>query len=818
MNEQIRRGIEDGRIVLFLGAGASLGSLNAEHTDPPLATDLAKAIAEKAGWKYSAEPLGTVYAAAESVLGTELIRFLVSKYKNCKPSPQYISIAKLPWTRIYTTNIDDSLENALERYSQQKLNVKNRDDRIEDKDQLFNRVEYVYLNGSIRRPDIGFVFSPEEYGKASASRPQWYEEVASDFLQCTFVFIGTSLDEPTLYHQIERYKERAGVSAPLSYVITPEATPIQVASLESYGLLHIPGTIKNFVEWLNSTFTPIPSPLDIAKTRHPELATLLEGSSNEERSNKAELFKDVISVDRQKLSARSTCSHLGTVRQFYKGFKPTWTDVLDGIPATLKQSASFEFQVLNAKNNGHKMIALIGPAGSGKSTMLKTIALKVSDQGYRVYFLTSAPDNIKDVLQELEKANGDTFYVFIDRIDPIKNELGQSLDSLRKAVVVSADSQNIWHNRLEGKFKHPDVCTHSINDIDEEDVVPLLGKLRDFGPWTRLGNMSDKARKKELFERSKRQLLIGLMEATTGVGFEQIILKDYESIASETDKFFFVLVCIATMHRCSLSTSLSSRSLSDGGISDPPAVIASRLQGLIDHRDTHFVARHPIYARKIMESVVDRALISNVIKSILSGFSVYQHPVVANLNKNDSNFFKHVINHNFLADILRNDELLIFSIYSNQEKAFESDGLFWLQYGLAKRDFEHHLDALELLQTAYNAYTHDHTIHALAQQKLILASSNLILPEQARSHLHEAIELLEDLDRTKSGADNTYPLITLAEGHVKALRALDGEIARVKAQEYVARIDDRFRGFKSQRLTDSKTKLMTYATTGSWAD
>ncbi|MCP5346116.1 MAG: SIR2 family protein [Gammaproteobacteria bacterium] len=817
MNEQITRGIQEGRVILFLGAGASIGSRNSEQLDPPLAADLAKTIAEKAGWTYSNEQLGTVYAAAKTVLGTELDRLLVNKYLHCKPSSEYLSIAKFPWTRIYTTNIDDALEKALEENSQQKVNVKNRNDRIEDKDQLFSRVEYIYLNGSVKRPDTGFVFSPEEYGKASASRPQWYEEVASDFLQCTFVFIGTSLDEPTLYHQIERYKERAGVSAPKSYVITPHATPIQIASLESYGLSHIAGSVNTFANWLDNNFIPIPSPLDIAKTRFPELAMLLDKTSSEDQAEKAELFKDVLSINRQNLSVRSRDSNTGTVRQFYKGFKPTWIDVMDGVPATLKQFASFESQILNAKNNGHKMIALIGPAGSGKSTMLKMTSLKISEQGKKVYSLSTAPDRIERVLYELEKANNDSFYVFIDRIDPIKNELRKVLDSLNKSIIVSAESQNIWHNRLESKYKLQIVCTYSINEIDEEDVVPLLDKLRTFGPWTRLGTMSDKARRREIFERSKRQLLIGLMESTTGVGFEQIIQKDYESIASEADKFFFVLVCIATMHRCHLSSSIGSRSLTDAGITESPAAIASRLKGLIDHQGTNFVARHPVYARKIMESVVDRALISNVIKSILSGFSVYQHPVVANLNKNDSSFFKAVINHRFLADVLRNDERVIFSIYSSQEKSFESDGLYWLQYGLSKRDFGYHLDAFELFQTAHNAYAHEHTTHALAQQKLILASSNHISPEQARNHLQEAIELLESLDHTLQ-SDDTYPIVTLAEGHVKALRALDGEIARVKAREYIDRIDSRLRGFKDQRLIDSKAKLLTYATTGNWSE
>lgn len=818
MNQQLKQGILEGRVILFLGAGASIGSMNSKQKSPPLGYQLAEKIAHKVGWEYTNESLGVVYSAAKKHLAQELDSMLVELYRNCNPSKEYEFIASIPWARIYTTNIDDAFEHALFNNSEQSINIKNRNDRVEDKAQLFDRLEYVYLNGTIKQPDNGFVFSPEEYGKTSANNPQWYNEVASDYLQCTFIFIGTKLDEPAFLHHVERYKERAGKSAPLSYVITPNATEIQKASFESYGLEHIAGTLSDFCVWLKDELQPIPSYIDVAQNKFPELKAALSNVSNASKKEKAELMRNVVLVSRQSLAGAIGKTNAGTIRGFYKGFKPSWSDILDGVPAELKQFTLFINKISEAKKDGKKLVALIGPAGCGKSTFLKMAALRLSDNGEKIYYLSAYTNHIAETIRELELSNSGRYFIFIERIDPVKNILKGIVEDIKNGLIVSAEGQNIWHSRASSSFDSTVMVKHDVLDISEEDVPLILDKIKSFGSWTRLANMSNQARKKEIYIRSKRQLLIGLMEATTGIGFEEIIQREYETIVSDNDRFFFVLVCIATMHRANLSLSLSSRSLSSVGIDEAPITISSRLKGMVEFRDNGFVVRHPLYARKVVESVVDRKLIASAIESILDGFKVYNHPVVKKLNKNDSALFKAIINHRYLADVLRNDKDEIYRIYSTFEKFFENDGLYWLQYGLSKRSFGDNKEAFDILQTAFDAYPHDHTTHALALQKIILASTGLVSNEMARHLLAEAVSMLEKLDQILE-SDDTYPIVTLAEGHVATLRSIDGDnVARIKAKEYFDIIENRFKDNYDKRLKDSKSKLLKYATTGAWSD
>ena len=46
---------EKGNVVLFAGAGFSLGARNPRGTDPPLGPQLAEALALECGWKYEGE-------------------------------------------------------------------------------------------------------------------------------------------------------------------------------------------------------------------------------------------------------------------------------------------------------------------------------------------------------------------------------------------------------------------------------------------------------------------------------------------------------------------------------------------------------------------------------------------------------------------------------------------------------------------------------------------------------------------------------------------------------------------------------------------
>jgi hypothetical protein len=72
---------------------------------------------------------------------------------------------------------------------------------------------------------------------------------------------------------------------------------------------------------------------------------------------------------------------------------------------------------------------------------------------------------------------------------------------------------------------------------------------------------------------------------------------------------------------------------------------------------------------------------------------------------------------------------------------------------LAERSFGDQKSAYDHILTAYHAYPHDHTTHALAQQELILSEDKTIPKQNALSYLSNAIERLTALDKLLKSDD-----------------------------------------------------------------
>ena len=240
--------IKKGDVILLLGSGASMGSLN-KQGEPVLSTkNLSEALAKESGFEYNNESLDDVYAASKQILGSNLYRFLDRQFRHCIPSNDYTILAKFPWARIYTTNIDDAFENAIAKSTiNSPQHVRTRKSRLVDRDQTYTSVDLIKLHGSVDRLEEGVIFSPTEYALEAASPSPWYSQIGYDYQNFTFVIIGSTLNEPILYQQVQYAHNKIQKTSPRNYLMIPFISDLHKTAFTESNIVHIPWTLTEFV-------------------------------------------------------------------------------------------------------------------------------------------------------------------------------------------------------------------------------------------------------------------------------------------------------------------------------------------------------------------------------------------------------------------------------------------------------------------------------------------------------------------------------------------------------------------------------------------
>ena len=545
----------------------------------PMADDLAQELSDEMGWNYTGEALSIVYSAIHSTDPTRLHCHMKRRFTNTKPSSALRILASHPWARVYTANIDDCFETAVRLSRNQQIHICTINSPLEELDPIFQSLQLIKLNGIAEKPEDGFIFSPQEYGEGSSRLPAWYRELAQDYSSYTFVFLGSRLNEPLLQHAIAEMRQDIHRSPLPGFVITPSASDIEKHHLKGLRLSHIRGSVADFASWMRKEIAEVPTGWDLALARRPELRNLGDALSDSQKR----ALNSVTLVSADTLPRTLPARDAGPIRNFYRGFKPRWNDILDNVPANVSFIAGFTAELQKKHETGH-CFALVGQAGSGKSTAMMTVALHLSQtETFPVYFLRDPVGDIGNVIRALEELNGDKYYLFIDKIDSMHKSVADSIESsrMKNGCIVFSERINIWTRRIRQVLGPYTSGLFAVKRISWDDAKSILVKIEKFGPWTRLQGMSVSDRMKEVFDRADRQLLIGLLEATTGMGFTQIIRRDFADIGDDEHKRFLVLVGLASIHRARISPSIVGRALVNMGVVKDVNRLISEVEGIV---------------------------------------------------------------------------------------------------------------------------------------------------------------------------------------------------------------------------------------------
>jgi archaellum biogenesis ATPase FlaH len=611
-------------------------------------------------------------------------------------------------------------------------------------------------------------------------------------------------------------------------IIPPGLSAIKLKSLETKNIIHVPGTLEEFSDAVKRQWPERLPPekimTDSAADRAAEINRLIPGD--------IEALRSVYPISRVNLSARfpkESAAQRNSALNFYFGFGPTWPVILNEQYAILEQFDHVYREISGSIAAGSKLNIVVGESGSGKSTCSMQVALRLAEENrLKVFEFVDNGSSIKSVLVAMSRLlSGDRALLLLDELHIYADELSEALesDSSQSIVILSSARSGEWKSRIKMLFPGNVNIVHfsrfSNNDVDE-----LIKKILKYYPAPAFTKLSSEE-KKERLRNSRRQLLIALREATESRQFDQIIEDEFSRILSSDARMLFYIVAFPTVARSGLEQSVAE-TIYNHVVGRPSFEDSLKqfLDGIIDNgRTGRLQTRHEVYARHIIDNVGKIDEIKRALFGILDYFAAFEMPIIRHVNALDVQIFKYVLNNKYLYGLFKNHGApeKARELYEAFSTKFQLDGHFWLQYGLLLRRLGEHEEAFRTFEKSIQAYPeNEFAVHALAQQKLIVAAMRTQYDDLTKRLINEALAtLLERHSRfqveRRGRAFDEYPLVTLAYYHIDALyrhSKIDEAVSRAK--NYFNQLQALPRRFQSDLVDELKGKLMLVVTHRTW--
>ena len=367
------------------------------------------------------------------------------------------------------------------------------------------------------------------------------------------------------------------------------------------------------------------------------------------------------------------------LNRFLLGREPTFLDISDGFAI----QRSFENKILDDTENLHAHITLImGTAGTGKSTALRRLALKLDAEGQKVGWLD--PRTVEAGIPALRDAilACKCDYVVVDDVDvfgaqtgPLLRELADQPNAPR--IIAAARSTRSERIDLPGYLEQVDAKIVVAPPLTDDDIDGLIEALRSAELLGRLAGMNLNDQRSAFKRLAGRQLLVAMIEATSGRKFQDKI--DDECSQLPPEQLFLYAVCaLATRSRIGLELDEILSAIGESGSSQMERIDALQRQFLIvKDRDGRLAVRHRVVADQVMAWLRKEGQLAQPVEGLLFSMAVRY---LRERNKASRAFrlMVRLLNHEFMMDEVR-DVAETRSVYASIASILRDDAHYWLQ-------------------------------------------------------------------------------------------------------------------------------------------
>ena len=728
--------IDDGRSILVLGAGFSMGAENANSESMPSANSLAKILSKQLG-----EDEGT---GLEEISGlyldekdrSDLLELLKGMFTCRKPTESQRNISKAPWKRIYTTNYDDVVEKSLRNEGISSPT------RSSDPRRLKETLNCVHLNGYINAVDISnfdqeIMLTDVQYLTNELRDSAWAGKLRADFHAARNIFfVGYSLYD---FDISKILFDSSASSKNIFFIQHEKLSRAQTVKFERFGELHRIG-VDEF-----STLLADRETLQDESLKHGFLANFAEydlESVYPERPD-IEAMRPLLSKGDVRLNHISW--DIAQKSEDYRVLRPAMETIS---PESLAAGST---------------VIVAGDIGSGKKVLLEEVALSFHNAQFRCFYFDGLSDDLSDDIEYLSNASNksDVLIVFPDYYNH-EALIKLIRAGVPRAVVLTTSTIAALELSRTKPF-----------DGDEELITVNLERLssREIAVWDQLLNSyalwGDKAgdspvRRQRFIEVDCGSRLRDLMLFLFG---QEQIRNEIRDVFLDAKKSGAEATAQLVKY---LAISASSHDPSFAEVQEILGLAFARIVSLGRAKWTYELLTVEGGRRKVTSSIFAQYLLREFVsdREIIDELAelATQLDHAARSNKNFSKLKNFPKRYSFVerlfSDNGKREKLVEYYETLRQRGLGLNDPQFWLQYAIARMSFFDYSVAGDLFDTAYAkaAAMTDYDPYQIDNHyaRFLLESSNRDADwEVAEPKFREAHEIL--LKQMNSKKQGHYP-------------------------------------------------------------
>ena len=657
----------------------------------------------------------------------------------------YAALLSLPWVRVYTLNVDDLPSATARRHAVRRRLVSVSAVNWGAKPlpaKTAETLEVIHLNGILYDAPDGVTFSPTQYAERLAGQEPLYDQCAIDVLTHPVVFIGTPLDEAPLWQHVAMRKRGPRTRREFrreSFIVTPRLDRARAELLHrEFNVTHIPMDVEEFSREI---IAAVSSAVDEG------FAVISAANQTSMEATEPPLAQDLAAV-----------SPVGSADYLF-GRAPSWGDVRDGFAAPRRCDVELEELVraqLLISDQPRDTVLLAGTAGSGKSTAAMRLALTLTASGTRVAWVDSSVDLSPLNLRRWMDTPNAAPVLIIDDVDRYGNAAPVLTAEIARAshrpLIVATIRSGRGADRFADQYAQIGRPLHQfyMPDLADEDILALIALLDANG---RLGILKGRDRDQQVRafrDAARRQILIAMLEATSGRRFEDIIESELRELSDDTHDLY-AITAVASALRFGLTRDELLLAMDDRSNATLASIDALQRRRLViaDSSGTLRV-RHRVIGEVLIRALARDGQLADIVTglAIAAASKVNQatrrgHPAYRRLRA--------LMNHDWLTQHL--GVAASRQVYEALEAFLQWDYQYWLQrgsYELEHGEFQH---AENFLNQAYSLNADDPLVKTefayLTLRRAVIAH----IPGEARDNLREGFALLREAISDREGSD-----------------------------------------------------------------